>query len=126
MAVDQMPTQLVAQLERQFEIDALTLLPVAEMGLVERLARGFDREPVGSLLDHRQAAARAGDRGAHRHRRNGVLGPDDEAPVALLAARREGRDLADVGDDPREHVVPYAARCQVSTTSPASCRAETR
>jgi hypothetical protein len=27
----------------------------------------------------------------------------DEAAVALVAARRQGGDLADVGDDPGEH-----------------------
>ena len=50
----------------------------------------------------------------------------DEAPIVLLAAGPQRCDLADVGDNPREHGAPYAARCQVSTTAPASCRAEIR
>jgi hypothetical protein len=47
MAVDQMAAQLVAELERQFEVDAAALLPVAEMGLGQASRRGLDGEPIG-------------------------------------------------------------------------------
>ena len=49
MAVDQVPTELVAELERHFEIEARPFLPVAKVGLVEGLAGGLDGEPVGPL-----------------------------------------------------------------------------
>src|SRR4029453_2776871 len=42
MAIDEMAAQLVAELERQFEVDPAALLPVAEMGLVQAFARDFD------------------------------------------------------------------------------------
>ena len=80
-----------------------------------------------ALLDHRQAAARAGDRGAHRR----------PAPCRAWCGRRsDGRRLAarrvTAVISPTSVTMPvnmaatYAARCQVSTTSPPSDRAETR
>ena len=41
------------------------LFQLTERGLRQGFAGGLDGEPVGALLDHRQAAAVAGDRGAH-------------------------------------------------------------
>src|SRR4030095_4925274 len=52
MAIDQMAAQLVAELERQLEIDPATQLPVAKMGLGQAFARDLDGEPIGPPLTH--------------------------------------------------------------------------
>ena len=54
-------------------------------------------------------------------RRHVVLGADDEAAVARLAAGRDGGDLADVGDDAGEHGSSLSPRRQVP-----ACRRRTR
>src|SRR5829696_1285080 len=103
MAIDQMAAQLIAELERQFEVDPAAELPVAEMGLGQAFARNLDGEPGGPLLDHRQAAARTGDRGADRDRRHVVPRAHHEAAVAAVAIGGDRGDLADVADDAGEH-----------------------
>src|SRR5262245_29654822 len=104
MAIDKMATQLIAELERQFEVEPAALPPVAEVGLGQTLAGNFHREPVLALVDHGQATARAGNRRANGDRRHVVPGADNEAAVSRLAARSDGGDLADIGDDAGEHV----------------------
>src|SRR5436190_21057877 len=103
MAIDQMAAQLVAELERQFEVDPAALFPVAKMRLVQAFARDFDGKPVAALFHNSQATARAGDGGADGYRCHVVPGAHHESPIAAVAARGDGGDLADVADDAGEH-----------------------
>ena len=59
-------------------------------------------------------------------RRHVVPGAHDEAAVVRLAARRDGGDLADVGDDACEHARYLSPSRQVSSVSPPSERARSK
>ena len=113
-----MPAQLVADLQRAFQIDAAADAPVAEVGLRQRLGRGLTANQSGAELDRGEAAAGAGDRGAERDR------SPRSSPARRCSAcrvRRRAADFAhgaDIGDDAGEH---SAAPCSAlsSTSSPS-------
>ena len=107
MAGDDMAAELVADFIGPFEIDRIANFPVAQRRLRQGFARGRDREPAilrRALVDHRHAGARAGDRGAHLDGRDIVMGRDHDMRVAALF---DVPDLADIGDNSREHGVPF-------------------
>src|SRR5512132_2113790 len=64
---DEMPAQLVAELQRALEIYRRSRPPFAEGGARQRLDGRGDGEPARPLVDHRQTHARAGDGLADRH-----------------------------------------------------------
>ncbi len=105
-----MAAQLVSQPERPLEVDRRALSPRPERGLRQRLRRGIGGKPAGTSLDHRQAGARAGDRGADRDvlRRQG--GIENETRVAAFL---HGPDRAEIGDDAGEHGAPASRRTRV-------------
>ena len=101
------PRQLVAELERPFEVDAPADVPLRGGGDVERLRRRIDLEhglaALGAVArHHRQADAVAGDRAADRQ----ILRLDaaHDRNLADVVPLRVGDDRADFGDDAGEHV----------------------
>src|SRR5947207_13047696 len=90
---------------------------VAEPGDRQRLCRGLNGEPAGALVDHRQAAAIAGDRGAVRDLGGIEAGVEDEA------GDRPGRNRAhptEVGDDAGEHFAYSRSLASLPTKSSKS------
>ena len=64
------------------------------------LGRDVDREPAIAFVDDGEADARAGDRRAEIDAGHVVAAGD---PDAQVAARLDGLDPADIGDDPGGH-----------------------
>ena len=104
MTGNEVPAKLVAQTQRAFEIEAAVLAPLVLRGAADGLARNVDREPgiafLAALLDHRQAYARAGDRGTDVDP-GGVPGACDHG--AQVAPVFDALNGADGSDDPGEH-----------------------
>ena len=73
MARDDVPAELVADLERALEVEARARPPCADRGAGKRLRGGVDFEPAAVRApadrDDGEARAGAGDRGAERDRR---------------------------------------------------------
>ena len=92
---------IIAHLERTFQIHTVAGLPRAERRLVQGLLRGIDGEPARPLLHDRQAAAVAGDGGAHVHGVHVVDGLDRQALYRL--AWRDSGNGAEISDDAGEH-----------------------
>jgi len=104
MAGDDMPAQLVTQLERLFKVELAPGSPLVLRRAADRFARDIDREPgiagFAAALDHGQADARTGDRGADRYPGRIIGAGNDDAQVALLA---NFADRADGGDYSGKH-----------------------
>src|SRR5690242_3602237 len=101
-----MAAELVPEPERPLEVhppaDPPGVAVGADVGLGYRLGRDVDVEPRPlarrPAVDHRQADAVAGDRGAERDAGRRIPRAD---PRAQVAARLQPLDLADVADDSR-------------------------
>ena len=104
-----MPAQLVAELQRPFEIDRGALMPVADRRACQGFVRGLDREPAGLDRDDGQARSRTGDRGADRDR-GGVPGGGDRE--VENGAAPQPPDTAEIGDDAGEHRAKLGALCR--------------
>src|SRR5690349_6930900 len=100
MASDDMAAKFLAQLHCAFEVELAARAPLALGGAADRFARDINGEPAGSLVDDGQAYAGAGDRGAEVDRAGVVGGANDHARIA---ARFDGVDGSDVGDDTGKH-----------------------
>ena len=100
-----MAAQLVAELRAPFEIDAACPAASRRDGSWRasrrRPRRRTSPAPFSTTVRQQPEQAIEAPIGDRRHI---VLRLDDEAPVAGLAAGRDGGDLADVGDDSGEHV----------------------
>ena len=62
-ALRQKAAQFLTQLHRAFQVQSGAIPPLIG-GAADRLRRHIDREAAGRLVDHGEADARAGDRGA--------------------------------------------------------------
>src|SRR5262245_40988288 len=112
MARYDVAAELIAHLERTLKIDPRADRPLAERRTGERLGRGIDGEETAAVLqppglDRGQAAAGTGDRGAKRDRVRIIRRRDGEARVATLL---DGDDLANIGDNTREHEALVSVR----------------
>src|SRR5262249_11906698 len=109
MPGDDVPTELIADLERTFEIDARAPLPTAHRGRPQRLGGGVDREPGAVALlaarYHGQAYAAAGDRGADVDGLR-IIATGDLETGEPLRARLDRNHFADVGHDAGKHLTP--------------------
>src|SRR5215467_16134717 len=107
MAGDDVPAELIADLERAFEIDARAPPPAANRGHPQRLGGGIDGKPGAVALlsarDHGQAHAAAGDRGADVDRLR-IIATGDLETGEPLRARLDRNHLANVGHDAGEHL----------------------
>src|SRR5262249_14207754 len=107
MAGDDVPAELIADLERAFEIDARAPLPAANRGHPQRLGGGIDGKPGAVALlsarDHGQAHAAAGDRGADVDRLR-IIATGDLETGEPLRARLDRNHLANVGHDAGKHL----------------------
>ena len=105
MAGHDMAAEFVADFQRPLEIDPCSSAPLADRGELQRLGRGVDLEDRALASfprrDDGEAGPRAGDRGAKRDAFQRIGTSDGEA--AQRAALLDLLDLADVGDDSREH-----------------------
>ncbi len=103
VAGDDVPAQFVAQPERLLEVECCASVP-QRGGAADAFARDVDREPsvagAPAAIDHGQAHARTGDRGADRDPRRVERAGDRHAQVAALLDAADG---ADRGDYPGEH-----------------------
>ena len=100
MAGNDVAAQLVAHAQGALQIDLGALAPGAERRLGQRLARRGDREAAGRLVDHGQAAAAAGDRGADIHGIHVEGGRDGEQGIA---APIHGNNASHICDNSGEH-----------------------
>src|SRR5262245_2732326 len=109
MPGDDVSTELIADLERAFEIDARAPLPTAHRGRPQRLGGGIDGEPGAVALlaarDHGQAHATAGDRGADADGLR-IIATGDLETGEPLPPRLDRNPLADVGHDAGKHLTP--------------------
>ncbi len=123
MARNDMAAELVADLERTFEIDLPPGLPVAGGGQAQRLFPRFDLEPagIGGVFrqgDDSQAYAGAGNRGADIDRLGIVDGVDAQADA--LVERNGGRNGPHIGDDTGKHQISLIHSAKVSSPKRAS------
>src|SRR5262245_13249686 len=101
------PTELIADLERTFALDARSPLPTADRGHPQRLGGGVDGEPGTVALlaarDHGQAHAAAGDRGADVDCLR-IIATGDLETGEPLRARLARNHFANVGHDAGKHL----------------------
>src|SRR4029077_17552793 len=97
---DQVPAELVAELERALQVDGRPDTPVGEGRARAGLGRGLHAEPALPPLNGGQADTRTRDRGAGRERAGVVMRLD---VVAGAAARQHRAYPAEIRDDAREH-----------------------
>src|SRR5689334_21062266 len=95
MARDDVPSELVADLQRALEIDAAADAPILEGRARQGLRRGLYREPIDAVIDRGEADARASDRGAEREIAEIEIGLDDERRVAAGTDFPHGADIDD-------------------------------
>ena len=106
MAGDHMAAELVADLQRTFEIEAGAGPPAAGRRARQRLGADIDLEPcpvaVAADADSGEAWPRTGDRSAERDRIPRIGAGDPDAPQG--AARLDRDDFPDIGDETGEHL----------------------
>jgi len=93
MAGDDMPAQLVPNLQRPFQIDPSSGGELAGGGAGKRFSRNIDCKLVIALVDHRQADPRTGNRGAHIDAAHVIAAFDFDAQVTTLIERFYRADI---------------------------------
>src|SRR5262249_1548363 len=106
VAGDEVPAELVADLEGALEVDPGAVPPGSRGRQAQRLGRGVGCEPCALALHARahdgKADPGAGDRGPVRDAvaREGAA---DLEPVQVVSPGLDAQDLADIGHDAGEH-----------------------
>ena len=102
MAADQMAAEPGRGRQRLFQIDFHAGRRRAEDGEFQRLAGGVGPEPIAGEFDGGQADAADGDAVSQLHVAQVQLAGGDAQPD-IAAARLEGGERTDSGDDAGEH-----------------------
>ncbi len=101
VAGDEMAAQPVAQLQGPFEIDALAVAQLAEVGLRQRFETGLKAATFGIMCHNREARAVDRDALAQRQIRRERRGDHQLAPVGHVLDANDGLQRL---DDSGEHI----------------------